>query len=116
MLRATACVALVLGLALAYEKSASAQEMMPDESAAKARQVLQQVISALGGQAFLDVHDIECDGRVDQFGTNEELMGFTEFRDLLLLPDKNRTEYIAKGQNTIMGFLLGADDLSISHG
>jgi hypothetical protein len=43
-------------------------------------------------------------------------MGFTEFRDLWLLPDKNRTEYISKGQNTIAGFLLGADGLAITHG
>ena len=101
------------------EKSATAQpgqELMPDQSAAKAKQVLQQVINALGGQAFLDVHDTDCDGRVAQFGTNEELMGFTEFRDLWLLPDKNRTEYIARSQNTIAGFLMGADGLAITHG
>ena len=111
MLRATVGVALLLGLAATYGAPATAQpgqELMPDQSAAKARQVLQQVINALGGQAFLNVHDTDCDGRVAQFGHNEELMGFTEFRDMWLLPDKNRTEYIAKGQNTLAGFLMGA--------
>jgi hypothetical protein len=119
MLRATVGVALLLGLAAAHGKPATAQpgqELLPEQSAAKAKQVLQQVINALGGQAFLKVRDTDCDGRVAQFGSNEELMGFTEFRDLWLLPDKNRTEYISKGQNTIAGFLLGADGLAITHG
>ena len=119
ILRATVCLTLLLGLAFACGKPATArpgQEMMPEASAAKAKQVLQQVISALGGQAFLNVRDTQCDGRVAQFGSNEELMGFTDFRDSWFLPDKNRTEYIAKKQNTILGFMLGADGLSITHG
>jgi len=105
-----------MGLAVAFGKPAAAQEMLPEESAAKAKQVLQQVIAALGGQTFLDVHDTECEGRVAQFGTNDELMGFTNFRDMWVLPDKNRTEFIAKSQNTIALFLLGGEDLSIAHG
>lgn len=114
-LRTAACMAMMLGLA-ALARTASAQELLPEQSAAKARQVLQQVIGALGGQAYLDVHDTECEGRVAQFGTNEELMGYTPFRDLWLLPDKNRTEYISKGEHTIAGFLMGADDMLITHG
>lgn len=116
MLRAAFCVALILSLAAACGKPADAQEMLPEQSAAKAKQVLQQVVAALGGDAFLNVHDSECDGRVAQFGTNDELMGFTNFRDMWVLPDKNRTEYIAKSQNTIALFLLGGEDLSIAHG
>jgi hypothetical protein len=94
----------------------SAQELLPEQSAAKAKQVLQQVIGALGGQAYLDVRETDCDGRIAQFGSNGDLMGYTPFRDLWLLPAKNRTEYITKGQNTIAGFLLGADGLAITHG
>ena len=119
ILRATLCATLILGLAAALGKTAMAQpgqEMLPEQSAAKAKQVLQQVITALGGQAFLNVHDTDCEGRVAQFGTNGDLMGFTMFRDMWVLPDKNRTEYIAKSQNTIAAFLLGVDDLSIAHG
>lgn len=120
MLRAALFAAMMLGLLLAWERPAMAappgQEMLPEQSAAKAKQVLQQVITALGGQAFLNVRDTECDGRVAQFGSNNELMGFTMFRDIWVLPDKNRTEYIAKAHNTITTFLLGADDLSITHG
>ena len=43
-------------------------------------------------------------------------MGFTSYRDLWLLPSKDRVEYISKGQHTVLAFLLGVDDLSISHG
>jgi hypothetical protein len=119
MLRATVCAALLLAMAAAYGKPVTAQpgqEMLPEQSAAKAKQVLQQVISALGGQAFLNVHDTDCEGRIAQFGSNGDLMGFTQFRDMWVLPDKNRTDYIAKSQNTIAAFLLGIDDLSIAHG
>jgi hypothetical protein len=93
-----------------------AQEMLPDASAAKGRQLVQQVIAALGGQAYLNVRDTQCDGRIAQFGTAGTLMGFTLFRDLWLLPDKNRVEYISKGEHTILGFIMGSDDLLITHG
>jgi hypothetical protein len=109
MLRATLCAALLLALATVYGKPATAQpgqEMLPEQSAAKAKQVLQQVISALGGQAFLNVRDTQCDGRVAQFGSNGDVAGFTQFRDMWLLPDKNRTEYITKGENAFTSYLL----------
>ena len=117
--RAIVCMILALVLAWTCGRSASAgpaQEMLPDESAAKAKQVLQQVIAALGGQAYLNVRDTQCDGRIAQFGTAGTLLGFTLFRDLWLLPDKNRVEYISKGEHTILGFIMGSDDLLITHG
>jgi outer membrane lipoprotein-sorting protein len=92
------------------------QELGPEQSAAKARQLLRQVIAALGGQAYLNVRDTQCDGRAAQFGTAGTLMGFTLFRDLWLLPDKNRVEYLSKGEHTILGFLMGSDELLITHG
>jgi hypothetical protein len=117
--RATACMILVLGFAWSCGRPALAgqsQEMLPDESAAKGRQLVQQVIAALGGQAYLNVRDTQCDGREAQFGTAETLTGFTLFRDLWLLPDKNRVEYFSKGEHTIAGFLMGSDELLITHG
>jgi hypothetical protein len=112
---------MILALALAWTwgrpaTASPAQELLPEQSAAKAKQLLQQVITALGGQAYLNVRDTQCDGRAAQFGTAGTLMGFTLFRDLWLLPDKNRTEYISKGEHTILGFFLGSDDLLITHG
>ena len=118
-LRAIACLVLVIGLATEYGMPAApqpGQELMPDQSAAKAKAVLQQVIATLGGSAYLNVRDSDCEGRVAQFGSSGDLMGFTSFRDLWLLPSKDRVEYISKGEHTVLAFLLGVDDLSISHG
>jgi len=117
--RAIAGMILALGFAWSCGRPAlasPAQEMLPDESAAKGRQVAQQVVAALGGQAYLNVRDTQCDGREAQFGTAGTLMGFTLFRDLWLLPDKNRVEYFTKGEHTILGFLMGSDELLITHG
>ena len=117
--RAMVFVVLLLGFAWTCARIATAspaQEMLPEQSAVKAKQVVQQVIAALGGQAYLNVHDTQCDGRAAQFGTAGTLMGFTLFRDIWLLPDKNRVEYFTKGEHTILGFLMGADDLLITHG
>ena len=117
--RAMACMIFVLGFAWVCKWSAAAgpaQEMLPEQSAVKAKQVLQQVIAALGGQAYLNVRDTQCNGRAAQFGTAGTLTGFTLFRDLWLLPDKNRVEYLSKGEHTIAGFLMGSDELLITHG
>jgi hypothetical protein len=117
--RAIVCVVLVLGLVWTCARIATAspaQEMLPEQSAVKAKQVVQQVIAALGGQSYLNVRDTQCDGRAAQFGTAGTLMGFTLFRDIWLLPDKNRVEYFTKGEHTILGFLMGSDDLLITHG
>jgi hypothetical protein len=117
--RAIVCAILVLAFAWtcgAPAIAAQTQEMLPDESSAKGRQLVQQVIAALGGQAYLNVHDFQCDGRTAQFGTAGTLLGFTLFRDIWLLPDKNRVEYFTKGEHTILGFLIGSDDLLITHG
>jgi hypothetical protein len=119
MFRTTVCTILALGLAWACGRPSAAgqtQEMLPEQSAVKAKQLLQQVIAALGGQSYLHVRDSQCDGRTAQFGTTGTLMGFTLFRDLWLLPDKNRVEYSSKGEHTIAGFLMGSDELLITHG
>ena len=113
------CMGLVMALSLDLGRpvaAAPAQEMLPEQSAAKAKQVLQQVITGLGGQAYLNVRDTQCDGRIAQFGTAGTLMGFSLFRDYWLLPDKNRVEYISKGEHTILGFIMGSDELLITHG
>lgn len=119
MIRLGACAALVLGLACTNGRPATAvaaQELLPDESAAKAKQVLQQVITALGGQAYLNVHDSECDGRISQFGTVGDAAENTEFRQLWLLPDKNRTEYTTKSQHSFIQMVLGSGGLYLTHG
>jgi hypothetical protein len=110
---------LLLVTAMAGSKLAAAQgneALLPEQSAAKAKVILQQVIAKLGGAAYLNVRDTDCNGRLAQFGNNGAMTGFTQYRDTWLLPDKNRKEYIVKGEHTIAGFLIGIDGLNISHG
>jgi hypothetical protein len=72
------------------------QDMMPAESAAKAKEILQQAIQALGGTAYLNLHDATCEGRLSQFGHAGELNGFEKFADYTIPPFKDRTENLPK--------------------
>ena len=54
----------------------SPQDMMPAESAAKAKEILGQAIQAMGGNAYLNIRDVTCEGRLSQFGHAGELNGF----------------------------------------
>jgi hypothetical protein len=86
------CVPLAPGMAAQNPDS-----MMPEASAAKAKQLLQQLIDALGGQKYMSVRGSDCDGKLAQFDHNGELTGYVQFRDYWLYPDKNRTDYTKKG-------------------
>jgi len=77
-------------------RAQSPEVMMPEQSAAKAKDLLQQNIAALGGPAYLAVRDANCTGRFALFGHSGDLTGYEPFRDLWKLPDKNRTEYSKK--------------------
>lgn len=119
MLRMAAYVALVWGLPWTGGKpvvARPAQELLPEESAAKARVILQQVVAALGGQAYVNVRDSDCEGRSAQYGLAGDITGLGPFHDQWLLPDKNRTEYNVKGEHSVVGFILGVDGLEFTHG
>jgi len=70
--------------------------LLPEQSAAKAKAILQQAIAALGGPAYLNVHDVTCEGRLSQFGHSGELNGFGHFADYAQPPLKDRTENLPK--------------------
>jgi hypothetical protein len=72
------------------------QVLMPEQSSAKAKQLLEQAIQTLGGDAYLNVHDVTCTGRLSQFGHSGDLTGFETFIDYTKLPDKDRTENFKK--------------------
>jgi hypothetical protein len=74
----------------------SPQDMMPAESAAKAKEILQQAIQALGGSAYLSLRDATCEARIGQFGHAGELNGFEKFVDYTIPPFKDRTENLPK--------------------
>jgi hypothetical protein len=72
------------------------QILMPEESAAKAKQIIEQGIEALGGSAYLNVRDITCTGRLGQFDHSGEVTGFGQFIDFAEPPLKDRQENLPK--------------------
>jgi len=84
-------LALVAGLAPA--RAQNPDDLMPAESAAKAKVILQQTIDALGGPAYLNVRNYSCIGRYAAFEHSGALGAFMELRTYRELPDKERVEY-----------------------
>jgi hypothetical protein len=72
------------------------QFLMPDQSAAKAKQILDQAIESLGGPAYLNVHDVTCVGRLGSFDHSGALTGFGKFIDYTQPPFKERQENLPK--------------------
>jgi len=102
-------LAICAGAAVPRGSAQQAETMMPEQSAAKAKQVLNQLISAMGGDAYLQTRETDCTGRLAQFEHNGDLSGYTNFRDYWHLPDKNRTEYEVKGaKGGLLGVLIGS--------
>ena len=99
MIRAIALPLFFAVACLAVSPRAFAQDdtvLLPEQSAAKAKAILQQTIDALGGPAYLNVHDVTCIGRISQFGHSGELNGFGHFEDYAQPPFKDRTENLPK--------------------
>ncbi len=70
--------------------------LAPEASAAKAREVIQRSIQALGGPAYLGVKDMTRLGRFTTFEHNGESRGTIRITDLVKWPDKERIQYITK--------------------
>lgn len=99
LVHAAIAVALALAL-LSFHPAASAQNsdsLMPAESAAKARAILDQAIDALGGPMYLRLHDADCTARLAGFERSGAIGGMDNVHVLRQLPDKNRTEYDSRG-------------------
>ncbi len=95
----------LLGAASPRAAAQNPDALMPEESARKAKALLQQVVQALGGPAYLHVRESVCDGRLAQFGHNGELTGYETFKDYWRYPAQNRTEYGKK--STIIDLYSG---------
>lgn len=72
------------------------QVLLPEQSAAKAKQLLQEMIQTLGGSAYLNVKDSTCTGMLGSFGHSGALSGYDKFWDFVKFPDKDRTEFSKK--------------------
>jgi hypothetical protein len=96
-----AVLAAMLGLSLAESAVVQAQDqettvLMPEQSAAKAKEIMRRAAEALGGAAYLNVHDVTCTAKLSQFGHSGELNGYAKIEDQSIVPDKDRTENIPK--------------------
>jgi outer membrane lipoprotein-sorting protein len=89
--------ALLAALPAQPVRAQNPDSMMPEERAAKGKQILDQLITALGGPTYLDIRESNCDGRLAQFGHAGELTGYTPFKVYWRYPDKNRTDFSKKG-------------------
>jgi hypothetical protein len=76
---------LPLGLCVFVVTALSAQTARP-------AQVIDQMLAALGGSAFLDAKDIHTSGRFFAF-TRGQLSGSDIFNDYIKFPDMERTEF-----------------------
>ncbi len=74
--------------------------MMPEQSEAKGKQILRDLIAGLGGPGYTEVRESECSGLRALFGHSGDLTGYINFMDFRQYPDKARIEYSRKGRNT----------------
>ena len=88
--------AAIILLAGVPAKPQDAQVLLPEQSTAKAKQLIQQAIQALGGPAYLNVSDVTCTFRSSQFGHSGDLTGYATLTDYAKLPDKERLENTGK--------------------
>lgn len=100
----------------AIARAQGSQFLLPEQSTAKAKELLHQAIDALGGPAFLNLRDSSCTGRTATFEHSGDLTDFLQLNEVREFPDKARLEYVRKGRNTIAGYVLGVDGLEFSHG
>jgi hypothetical protein len=96
-----AAPAIALGGALFFfapaARAQGGDNLMPAESAAKARALVNQAVEALGGGTYLRLRDADCMAKFAGFERSGSIGGIGQVRVLRQLPDKNRTEYDLKG-------------------
>jgi hypothetical protein len=106
-------VALIcLCVASLYGQDTSAKPAETQTNQQKARTLVDQMIHALGGQAYLTAEDYYAEGRSGSFH-NESLVGTTLFYRFWKWPDKDRTE-VTK-QRDIVQLYVGDQTYEITY-
>lgn len=83
----------VFGCAQSAGAGAPAQAApVAQENAAKAKSLIEQAIQALGGQAYLNIHDMSQQGRTYSFHRGEATNAGILFWRFVRFPDKERVE------------------------
>lgn len=97
--RCVAVMVLAVAILVAASAPARAQDgevLLPEQSSAKTKALLQEMIQALGGSAYLSIKDSTCKGMLGEFGHSGALSSYDVFWDFVKLPDKDRTEFSKK--------------------
>jgi hypothetical protein len=107
--------ALLLALLSAGSRAAAQNPdtMMPDASAAKAKQILAQMIEAFGGPAYLNARESECAGRMSPIARGNDRTETIPFKVYWRYPDKNRTDIGKKGN--VIDLFAGNDGWTLDH-
>jgi hypothetical protein len=90
------------------------QVLMPEQSEAKAKQLIQRAIDAMGGSAFVNVHDLTCTGNIGQFDHSGQLSGFEKFVQYTEPPLKDRVENLP--QHNVIDVFNGDEGWSLDRG
>jgi outer membrane lipoprotein-sorting protein len=113
---AAGAVIIAAALFVPCVKAQNPDNMMPEQSEARGKQILRDLIAGLGGPGYTEVRESECSGLRALFGHSGDLTGYINFTDFRQYPDKARIEYSRKGRNTILLSLIGLDGLDFAHG
>lgn len=111
-----ALLALCVMVLLPIARAQNPDSVAPEESAARAKHIVGQLVQAMGGPAYLGMSKRQCDGRRALISHTGELSGYVAFKDSWRYPDQERTDYVAHGRNTLLGYMIGVQDLDITHG
>jgi hypothetical protein len=120
-LKLVLCALVSLSAGVLFVLPASAQNpdtLMPEQSAAKAKQILSDLVNARGAAGYREAREGECSGTRAQFGHNGDITGYVGFTEYRQYPDKARLEYSAKSHNlkSIINTVIGVEGLDWSHG
>ena len=105
-------IILLLLVAAAAQSAAPTQSPAQDDNQAKARAILDQMIAALGGQAYLTYQDISQEGRTYSFYQGKASGAGTVFWRFWKWPDKDRFEFTK--QRDVVQIFNGSDAWEIT--
>lgn len=103
----------LLGTFPAAVRAQNPDTLMPEASASKAKQILAQMIDAMGGASYLNARELECSGRMSPIGRGDDFTPSIPFKVYWRYPDKSRTDIGSKGN--VIDLYAGNDGWTLDH-
>jgi len=111
---AAALLAVGLGLASLAAHAQNPDSLSPEAGTAKAKQIVKQLLAALGGPLYLSVKTVSCEGRMAQFGHSGDTTGYIAFKEYRSYPDKRRIDYSKK--DNVIDIFSGDEGWTLDRG